>query len=57
MLRRFVGVSFLVVTLIIASSLGPATAQTPNAEGSKVNSNGSKSTSFVSPVRLALPNK
>ena len=57
MLRRFVSASFLVVTLIIASSLGPAIAQTPNAEGSKVNSNGPKSTSAAAPVRLTLPNK
>jgi predicted MPP superfamily phosphohydrolase len=50
-----VSVSFLVVTLIIAISVGPAATQTPNANGSKVNSNGSASA--TSPVRLTLPKK
>ena len=56
MQRRFVSVSFIVVSLIIASWLAPVTAQSPNAKGSKVNGNGS-STSAASTVRLTLPNK
>ncbi|HEU4509369.1 MAG TPA: metallophosphoesterase [Pyrinomonadaceae bacterium] len=53
---RFVSVSFIVVSLIIANWLAPVTAQSPNANGSKVSANGS-SAAATSPVRLALPNK
>ena len=56
MRRKFASVSFLVISLIIATALAPGRAQTPNANGSKVNGNAS-SASAASPVRLTLPNK
>ena len=52
MFRRFVSVSFIAVAFLVANSLAPATAQTPNANGSKVSGNTAAST-----VRLTLPNK
>jgi len=50
MRRRFLSVSFLVLTLSLASSLVPTAAQ-------KLNGNGKNGASAASPVRLALPNK
>ena len=57
MRRTFLSASFLVVTCIVAGSLATATAQTPNANGSRVSSNGLTNASGVSPVRLTLPNR
>ena len=57
MRRTFLNAGFLVVTFIVAGALATAPAQTPNANGSRVSSNGSTNASSVSPVRLTLPNK
>ena len=57
MRRTFLNAGFLVVTFIVAGALATARAQTPNANGSRVSSNGSTNASSVSPVRLTLPNK
>ena len=57
MRRTFLNAGFLVVTFIVAGALATARAQTPNANGSRVSSNGSTNASSVSPVRLTLPNR